>query len=212
MTQPARAKVAARATGPATAWRSATNTSEPCRLTTSGRPAGRERRHRAAGDDPVAVHHRGADLPRHAGVPRGCRPPAPSGAAAYAAHRSAHVGLERARRSRTRSAPGCGRVAERMEGDAAALAPAASARMPRQHHVDVVAARGHAARNRLHERADGVARRSAGYDVATITTISRHRVSATRPADARRARTSSLGPSRGAPQHRPATACTRIPG
>ena len=113
-------------------------------------------RHRAARHDPVAVHERRADPLRHRarGTPAGgqrqrrCHQ-------RRAAHRDvgtqgAGVAEDVERRHR--------RVPEQMERDAALARRARPARMPRQHHVDVVATRGHAVRDRLHERPDRVAR------------------------------------------------------
>ena len=56
----------ARASAPAGALRSATKTSEPCRLTTSGRPGRGRSGKRAAGHDPMSVHHRRARASRDA--------------------------------------------------------------------------------------------------------------------------------------------------
>ena len=121
------------------------------------RPPGcRERRHGAAGDDPVPVHDGRADLLHH--------PPRRGDAGQQAERRrrpgrplQRDVGLQAfgvAEHVERRM----GRVVERVQGDAAALERARQLRVPRQHDVDGVAAGGEAARDRLHERAVDVAR------------------------------------------------------
>ncbi len=122
--------------------------------------AGRRRRgrHRASGDDPVPVHDGGVDLARH--PPRGPRaggegqrrrqPGRP--AQAHVLAESGRVAEHVQRRVRC--------VAEEVEGHAALARGTGDGRVPGCHEVDVVAAPRHLVRDRVHERADRIARKA----------------------------------------------------